>query len=1565
MVVLFEGEICIMSDSSKEIHNLSFEEKRVLLAQLLKKQAECSKVFPLSFEQQRLWFFNQLAPDSPFYNIPYVVHLEGQLQVVALEQSINEIVRRHEALRTTFIVMNGEPKQAVASTLTLMLLIEDLTDFSGIQQEQRIQDLINQEAALPFDLTRGPLLRTTLLRLNEVKHILLLTQHHIISDGWSIGIFFRELAAFYKAFFTGIPSLLPELPIQYVDYAVWQRQWLQGETLKTQLDYWRRQLSGIPPLLELPTDHPRPAIQTYQGARLSFELSKPLFKALQIISQQEGVTLFMLLLATFQTLLYRYTNQGDLVVGSPIAGRTQTATENLIGFFVNTLVLRTNLSANLSFRDLLKRVREVALEAYDHQHLPFERLVEELHPERSLSYNPLFQVMFTFQSTPTESLKFSDLTMHLQEGKSGTAQFDLTLEITENINNLIGTIEYNTDLFEATTITRMVEHLRILLENIVVNPGMVLGKLPLLTDTEHEQLCTKQTSTPLLTMNEQCIHQMFEIQAANTPTGIAVTFEEEYLTYQELNKKSNQLAHYLQKKGVGPETRVAICAERSLELIIGILGILKAGGAYVPLDPNYPKERLVFIIQDAQVPIILTQHRLTTDIPQCNAQIICLDQCYENIDEQSSDDIDNKVTGANIAYLIYTSGSTGEPKGVLIQHRSLVSYVQTMKTEYKINAKDRVLQFASISFDISVEEIFTSLTCGATLILRSDSMLNSVSFFLQKCQEWSITVLDLPTAYWHEIAAKLDAERVVVPSSLRLVIIGGEKALIERMIKWQKHVGEHVRLINTYGPTEGTIVATLWEVEKVTNIGNLLLEIPIGRAIPNVQVYVLDKFLQAVPIGVPGELYIGGNNLARGYLNRPSLTAERFVPNPFSSEVGARLYRTGDVVRRRLDGNIEFIGRIDTQVKIRGYRIELAEVESALRQHALVKETVVLAREDAPGEKRLIAYVVPNPGMKPSMSKLRSHMETQLPSYMIPSIFVMLDKLLLSPNGKVDIQALPMPDMIRPELEEAYVAPRNSTEKVVSEIWAEILGIECVGIYDNFFELGGHSLLATQIVSRIRETFQENIPLRSIFEFPTVAKFAKSVEVTHTKQIVQAPPLLPAPQGAQIPISFPQESTIRHLNGWKDDKLFYNMFEAVHLIGPLNIRALEQTLNEIVRRHAVFRTNFANVRGRLIQTVSSPIISALPTVDLSLLSKLEQEAQVLCLAAEEAEFCFDLSQDLLLRSSLLELNEEEHVLLLTTHHIASDDWSMKLLFQEISVLYEAFSKGKASPLSELPIQYADFAYWQRQWLQGSALESQLSYWKRQLNNCPEMVGLPTDYGRPNAPTFSSAYQSLNLSVKLTKGIKALSLQESVTLFMTLLAAFKTLLYYYTGQHDVIVGTPIANRNRVETETLIGFFAHSLLLRTDLSGNPTFREVLVRVREVTLEAYAHQDLHVEVIMKTLQLDYLYRIKFAFQDNSTSKLNALNLQGISSNFLHIEEDKTIRRDLCLEIREEEKELKVVVLYNKDLFKASTVTRMLRDIKVLLESIIDNPDQRLFALKRSVQQSSSMQGLATTQN
>ncbi|HEX7333864.1 MAG TPA: amino acid adenylation domain-containing protein [Pyrinomonadaceae bacterium] len=1030
---------------------------------------------PLSFAQQRLWFIDRFTPESPLYNMPMAVRLTGALNLAALERTLREIVRRHEALRTNFVTVEGKPVQVIrleAYADEFCLPVVDLSSRSKALREAEVRRLARAEAVRPFDLETDSLLRATVLRLDARQHIVLLTLHHIIFDGWSMGVFVKEVAALYKAFSQGLESPLAELPVQYADYAVWQREWLQGEVLDQHIGYWKQQLEGAPELLELPLDRPRPAVQTHRGANVGMLLSPELTEKVRELCRAEGVTLFMLLLAAFKVLLVRYSGQEDISVGTPIAGRNRVETEGLIGFFVNTLVLRTELAGNPTARELLRRVRNVALGAYAHQELPFEKLVDELQVERSLSHTPLFQVLFVLQNAGgKESLELPGLSLSAAGESSGVAKFDLTLSMSESGEAISGVCEYNTDLFDETTIKRLMGHFETLLESIVSDPAQRLSELQMLTEAEQQRTLCEWSKGSDEAMPELCLQDLFEAQVERTPEAIALVFDQQEISYRELNSRANQLAHYLQSQGVREESLVGILVERSVEMLVGVLGVLKAGAAYVPLDPSYPQERLSFMAADAGIEVLLTQHHHRLDT--ASFQTLCLDSEWPQIAEHSTDNPVRRSVPANTAYVIYTSGSTGRPKGVVVPHAGAVNFSRARLSQLGVRSGTRVLQCASLSFDASAGELFVSLLNGATLCVPKPETQMAGNALFEVLQQQEIELLFITPA----ALATVDSDGL---PRLRTVVAVGEACPAELAARWST---DGRRFINGYGPTETTVIAIM------SGSINGERQPPIGRPIANMQAYVLDKHMQPVAVGVAGELYLGGLGVTRGYLNRPDLTAERFVPHPFSREAGARLYRTGDFVRYLADGELEYIGRIDEQVKLRGLRIELTEIEAVLLQHESVREAVVVVRADESGERRIVAYLVSQTSSL-TTSELRLHAKQFLPEYMVPSAFVQLESLPLTPVGKLDKQRLPAPTNQRPSLTSEYVKPQTETEQTITAVWQELLHLSEVGTIDNFFDLGGNSLLLIQLHARLQEIFGEQLTVIDLFKHPTIGSLA-------------------------------------------------------------------------------------------------------------------------------------------------------------------------------------------------------------------------------------------------------------------------------------------------------------------------------------------------------------------------------------------------------------------------------------------------------------------------------------------
>ncbi len=1536
-------------------------------------------VFPVSFAQQRLWFLDQFEPNSPFYNIPVAVRLRGRLDLAVLQAALHEIVDRHEILRTTFGTDNGEPVQIIAPTGHIPLMLVDLRHLPAGERRREAMRLANEEAKRPFNLTAGPLLRVHLFQIATDDFVAIFNMHHIISDGWSIGVLIREISVLYDAFARKRPSPLPELPIQYADFAEWQRNWLQGDVLQGQLDYWVGKLGPNSPVLELPTDRLRPSVQTSRGSSCSRILPEKLTQQLRNLSRKSGTTLFMTLLAAFHTLLYRYTNQETINIGSPIANRNRGEIEGLIGFFVNTLVLRADLKDDLPFCDLLAQIKETTLEAYAHQDLPFESLVEALQPERDMSHSPLFQVMFILQNTPHQAQALPDLTLEMIEVETGASTFDITLSISEiGDGGLHTSVEFNTDLFNHSTIERMLIHFETLLQGIAAHPDEAIARLPLMPLEERHQLLVAWNDTHKPFPLDQCVHQLFERQVERTPGETAVSHQNDSLTYAQLNAKANQLAHHLRHLGLKPESRVAICLHKSLDMIITVLGTLKAGAAYIPLDPTHPLERLAFMIEDAQPEIIITdtaishqlsaisksdnQQKTNNQQPTAphsqftihNSQFIILPSDWNKIAQSPSHNPSNKNTPNSLAYMIYTSGSTGKSKGVMIEHRNLVNAYFAWADAYELHTVRSHLQMANFAFDVFSGDLVRALLSGGKLVLCPRELLLAPDQLYALMREQSVDIAEFVPVVLRQLVQYLEDNNLDL-NFMKLLACGSDNWYVGEYKKFLRFCGPNTRLINSFGLTEATIDSCYFESDLL----NLSTEqvVPIGRPFANMQLYILDSQQQPTPIGIPGELYIGGAGVARGYHNRPELNAEQFIELPLRRNKNVHhlpitdyqlpftAYRTGDRARWLANGSVEFLGRIDHQVKIRGYRIEPGEIEAILKQHPAVRQIAVMPVAAPSGDKRLVAYAATHPDDQPTTGTLRRFVQERLPDYMVPSAFMLLDEMPLLANGKVNRRALPAPDWSHRHLENEYVGPRTPTEKMLAEIWAFVLGVAQPGIHDNFFELGGHSLLATQLISRIRNAFDIDFPLRSIFESPTIAMLAEQVEIARRAEGgIQAPPIVPVSRDQKLPLSFAQQR-LWFLDQLEPDSPFYNIPDAMRLAGELDVAVLTQSFNEVIRRHESLRTTIETVDGRPFQNILPALTLSIPVVDLTHLPPAEREAEAKKLAQLEAKRPFSLSSAPLLRAKLLRLAEKEHIILLTTHHIISDNWSSNILIQEVAILYEVFSNGRFSPLPELAIQYADFAHWQRSWLQGETLDNQIGYWKERLSGVPALLDLPTDRPRPSVQTFHGEYLPFTLSNKLTHDIATLCRHEGVTPFMLLLAAFQTLLYRYSGQERINIGSPIANRNRADIEGLIGFFVNTLVFTSDFTDAPTFREFLQQVRETALGAYAHQDLPFEMIVDAVQPERnlshspLFQVMFvtqnAQQTQQSQKLPDLTIQSVEAH------SGTAKFDLTLFMLEGE-QFSGAWEYNTDLFDRSSIKRMIGHFETLLNGIIANPDE-----------------------
>ena len=1745
-----------------------------------------------SFAQERFWFVDQVLGAGAAYNIPVGVRLRGDLDLPSLERALTEIVRRHEILRTSFSVEDGRPMQVVQPARPISVVVVDLADVEHEERERSAKQFVDDATQAPFDLTTGPLFRAHLVRLGERDNVLHFVFHHLVFDGWSKLVLYRELGDLYSAAVRGDPVQLEPRDVQYGDFAEWQRSWLQGELLEQELDYWTDALDGMPAALDLPTDRPRPAASSMQGSWSRASIPSAVVEGLHALARAEGVTFYMALLATFDLLLHRYSGQDDIAVGVPVDCRDRPELDGVIGVFVDTVVLRVDISGSPTYRDLLGRVRARMLDAIAHKRLPFEELVRALKPDRQFGRHPLYQVMLTLVpggSTP----ELQGLSVEEVGSERASAPIDLTVFIEEREDGVEAIWEYSTDLFESETISRMQSHFLRLLEAVVAEPDRSIGELPLVTEIERVQ-ALEEWGRPTTDFPVACLHELFEARVRATPDAPALAFEGEVLSYRELNERANRLAHRLRELGVEPETRVALCLRRSFELVVAVIAVLKAGGAYVPLDPDYPAERLAFVLADAQPSALVTEEELLSRLPAHEAAVVCVDRESAALAGFDSADLPPAAAPENLAYVIYTSGSTGQPKGVQVEHRNVARLFTATDEWFGFGPDDAWVLFHSYAFDFSVWELWGALLNGGRLVVAPLWTTRSPEALAELLVAERVTVLNAtPTLF---VSAQEELIDRAAELALRLVVFGGEALQPSALRPWFERFGAAgPRLVNMYGITETTVHVTYRELgphdcESDTS--------PIGESIPDLQVYVLDGGLNPVPPGVPGELFVGGAGVARGYLNRPELTAERFLPNPFGE---GRVYRSGDTARYGRDGELEFLGRNDDQVKIRGFRIELGEIQAALAGHDGVGETAVVAFEAEDGDTKLAAYVVPAaatagpvrralrlqseqrldaeqlvdlPGgmtvatldrteaerlyekvfirrvylqhgielpqracvlevgadvglfsilvdqmspdarivavepspdgewafalnaeiyglnaelvdcvvgaaseaspdgstpsrvrpasavwvsrrlrtvsellrehdlqrvdlLKISVSHgehdvlagveagdwerihqvvvevqgdatdlehaiqlleqhgfdvsvapdepsddrggrivvgirtpvvpvavarrhawlsadrlradLRDRLEEILPGYMVPSSITLLSELPRTSNGKLDRRALPMP-VWEKQSGELFAPPQTPAEIRIASIWQEVLGLDRVGTADNFFHLGGHSLLAARVVARVREEFSIALSVRALFEHATLAAFANQVTAASgvSEQPAVTAPVEPVSE-AFYPPSFAQQQLL-FIDELASEIATYNGALAVRVVGGLDREALERSLLDVVSRHEALRTVFRWTAEGPVQVVLDRWELAVDVIDLTHLPQERREEELRKLLSAEAGRPFDLGRDLMLRASLFRLGPDEHVLLVVTHHIASDGWSVGVFCRELGECYEAHRTGRTPRLPELPLQYRDFSQWQRSRLAGERLERELAYWRSQLAGAPTLLQLPTDRPRPQRQTFRGASCAVALPRETAEDVLRVCRDEHVTPYMLLLAVFGVLLYRVSGQDDILIGGPVANRRRSEFDQLVGFFANTLVTRVRLAGNPSFLSLLGQVRETVVDTLEHQEVPFEHIVdavrpsRDLGVNPLVQVNFRarvdrpatpeFSDATSSRVP------VDAGFAAFE--------LALDLHVLEEGIIGEFLYNVDLFDSASIERLSEDFAALLAQVLANPGARLLALE-----------------
>ncbi len=1483
--------------------------------------------------QASLWFLRQVMPHKSAYNTAVRYRLEGALDARALVDAFREISRRHESCRTTFLAADGVVTQVIHDAMAADVTVVDARSAPDPQAEA---DRVERDvAAAPFDLASGPLVRLCVIRIGAHQHSLVLVMDHIVADGMSLGVIWRELEALYRALRAGEPSPLPPPAKQYLECVEAQNKWLASAPFDKQVEFWKKHLAGAAPC-DLPTDHPRPPVKSYRGDMTRTRVPRELVARLEAMTAREGVSLFTSLLTALEVLLARYSGQRDITVLVPVACRSRFAAESVIGYFANILVLRSDVDSELPVRALLKSVSAEVLSGLMRQDVPFERVVQATRPERSLGHDPLSSVGLSFLPAGGSRLDLPGVSATYGELSNGGSKFDLHLFVAEVGGELTVTTEFSTDLFDRATVDRLNEHYLVLLEAMADDPGAPVHALPLMRRWEHDRVLREWNATERDYHEPRMIHEIFEAQVDATPDAVALEFEGHTVTYRELDRRANRLARALRARGVGPDVLVGVCMLRSIELCVALYATLKAGGAYVPIDPEHPDLRRAQVLEDAHPRVVLTQPALRALFAAGDERVLTLGadgvvQTGDAASEAASALSDDRLERAGLnldrlAYVIFTSGSTGRPKGAMNAHRGIQNRLLWMQRAFALTADDRVLQKTPFSFDVSVWEFFWPLMFGARLVVARPDGHRDPGYLAERIQASGVTVLHFVPSM---LAAFLESPAASSCRSIRRVFASGE-ALPPPLCERFFDVLPHASLDNLYGPTEAAVDVTHWPCRPGAAV------VPIGRPIDNTRMYVLDERRQPVPIGIRGELFIAGVQVGRGYLQRPELTEERFVADPFDD--GKRMYRTGDVARWLPDGDLEYLGRTDFQVKLRGFRIELGEIETVLREIPGVADVVVVAREDVPGDKRLVAYVVADPGV--TVEAMRAHARAKLPEYMVPSAFVRLDALPLTSSGKTDRKALPRPDLGEGAL--GSVGPRTPTEEIVARLWSDVLGVAAVGAEDDFFAIGGHSLLGMRVIARLHRAFGVELPVRTLFEARTVAQLARRIEAGRRDgRSVEPSAIVRVPRDRPLPLSFAQQRL------WLLDRLepgdtAYNLPTAWRLEGALDPAALEASLRAIVERHEALRTVFVEVDGEPRQIISDGTPLSLTLVDLSVILATEGVAELRSRASADAGRPFDLARGPLLRATLYRLADRDHLLLVSAHHIVSDGWSEGLLGLELSQLYGALSTGQPSPLAPLPIQPADFATWQRGWLTGAVLEAQLAYWRAKLAGAPASLDLPAD--RPRPPVQSTLGRTLpfELPAELRAALEALARKEGVTLFMVMLAAFQALLHRYTGQDDIVVGAPIAGRGRPEIEPLLGFFVGTLVLRAQLGPDMAFRDLLAQVRETTLDAYANQDVPFEKVVEALSpprdlsRSPLFQVMLILQNAPASPPR---LGPVSMRRAEVERE-TSKFDLTLQLLQDGSGLSGLIEYSTALFDEERIARMAGHLRVLLEAVVADP-------------------------
>jgi amino acid adenylation domain-containing protein len=1480
---------------------------------------------PLSSSQEGLWYVHQLAPDSPGYNSINVFKMTGRVDRAILERSLNELVHRHEILQTIYTIdQEGKPVQVILPFHSFGLSSVDFSSLKADEKEKSIRDYAIEHGATPFDLQNGPILRSTLLQVGPEENYLFFAIHHIAFDGWSRHIFIQDLLRLYAAYQSGQEPDLPALPVSYIDYVLWQKKWFSGEIRAAHVKHWKNILSGDLPVLAMPTDHPRQSVQTVNGARYSFDLPPRLASHLREFSSHAGFTRFQVLMAAYALLLMRYTGQEDIIIGCPFANRPLPEQDGMIGLFVNSLPIRLNLGGDPGGRELIAQVRRATLDAFTWKAIPFDTLVAEIAPQRDPTRTPIFQASINMQNSPRRQRSIPGLETDIFLREQILADEDICMEFYDADDRLTACLLYNTNLFDSSTILRMASHYQNLLEQLLSWPDRSISGLEILSPMEKQQILVDWNNTATDYPQEKCLHQLFEEQVQQSPDSPAVLFGEKQLTYRELNSQANQLASSLRNAGVGPEKIVGLYFRRSIEMIVAILGTLKAGGAYLPLSTDDPPNRIAYLFMDALPQVVLTVEKLRKKLPEGTPNIITLDVEWNRPTEETMVNSTSQALPDSLACVIYTSGSTGEPKGVMLTHRALCSHFYCNQLLFHRTPEDRVLHQMALSFDFAIWEIFTALLNGAQLIVVDPDRKLDASYLADLIENQRITIAGFVPSHL-EVFLEMD-----IPgkgNSLQQILCGGEilsPKLQERFFQ----IYPSARLYNGYGPTETTIFATWWECRK----NEQRERIPIGRPNPNTQLYILSTQLQPVPIGVTGELYIGGPSLARGYLNNPGLTAEKFIPNPFAKEMDNKLYKTGDLARWLPDGNIEFLGRIDDQIKLRGFRIELSEIETILRRHPGVQQGYVTIREDQAGFKQLVGYIIPAEAANLDQAQLHEFMVNKLPGYMVPAVYVFLDSFPLTVNGKINRSALPTPEsgMERSQ----YIPPGNEMETRLVSIWKELLGLERVGVEDGFFELGGHSLLAARLVAHIRQETGQSLPLAALLENDTVRKQAELIAADSTNSKMSLELIPRANRNRPIPASSSQRGLwFQYL--LEGPSSTYNITSIIRLTGKLDVPALERSIHYLITRHDSLRMSFTAVDG-------DPYLAIADTVEWKLEirhshgQKMEQEL------VEVAARPFYLEQAPLFRAFLWTDSDDQCILLFSFHHSITDGWSQGIFETELSSVYTSVISGAEPALPFLELDYADYAAWQYQQLKHSDFAQGLTYWNETLQGAPELLDLPIDRPRPAVQTYHGSEIGINLPNELSDQLRALARREKMTFFMVMSTAYAILLSHYCRQEDLVIGIPLANRPRKELEHVLGYFVNMLPLRVDLRGNPDLSQLLHRIRQGTLDAIKWQSIPFENLVYTIphhrdpKYSPIYQTMFSLDESISQEFQLGESQGLFERPV----SNVAKSDLSLGVETWAGNVHIAMEYNLALFDLTTVERMLDHYRHILFWMVSNP-------------------------